>query len=166
MSLLKFLNIKLQGDLYVSLMNNKLQLNREARFFQLEEGMNETDVIDKSNHAFKALRLLRYHLLDSLGIEATLQPWITDFFIEEISDWKHSEQALDRLKLKIDLFKLKMRDELSWSLTGQFAPDKFLEMKMIIAGAKLIKNDNSMPSLSLQNQVSNATLAEGTVFWT
>lgn len=166
LSLLKFLNIKLQGDLYVSLINKKLQLNREARFFQLDKGMNEADMIDKSNHAFKALRLLRHHLLDSLGIEATLQPWITDFFIEEISDWQNSERALDRLKLKVGLFKLKIRDELVWSLTGQTTPDQFLEMKMIIAGAKLIKDNNFIPSLSLQNQASNATLAEGTVFWT
>jgi len=166
LSLLKFLNIKIQGDLYVSLMNNKLQLNREARFFQVEDGMNETDMIDKTNHTFKALRLLRHHLLDNLGIETTLQPWITDFFIEEISDWRNSDQALDSLKLKVDLFKLKIRDELSWSLTGKIEPDRFLEMKMLIAGAKLLKNTDHKSSLSLQTQASNATLAEETVFWT
>lgn len=165
LSLLKSLNIKLQGDLYVGLMNKKLQSNRESRFFQLENGMNEADIIDKTNHAFKSLRLLRHYLLDSLGIEGTLQPWITDFFATEILDWQNSEQALERLKIKIDFFKLKIKDELSWSLTGQAKPDNFLEMKMLIAGATLIKNTDNKKSLSLQTQAANATLAEETVFW-
>lgn len=165
LSLLKFLDIKLQGDLYVGLMNNKLQLNRESRFFQLENGMNEADVIDKTNHVFKSLRLLRHYLLDSLGIEGTLQPWITDFFATEILDWKNSEQAIERLKTKIDFFKLKIKDELSWSLTGKIESDEFLEMKMLIAGATLIKNTDHKKSLSLQTQAANATLAEETVFW-
>ena len=165
LSLLKFLNIQLQGDLYVSLMNKKLQFNREARFFQVENGMTEADIIKQTNHAFKALRLLRYHLLDKLGIKATLQPWMTDFFIDEIIDWKNSKQALASLKLKVNFFKLKLKDELTWSLTGKIKPDEFLEMKMLIAGAKLVKNNNFTSSLSLQNQGTNATLAEETVFW-
>lgn len=169
LSLLKHVDLNLQAELYVFLTNTKLQLNREARFFQPEPGMNEADVIYKHDHAFKVLRLLRNHLLEDLDIEATLHPWITDFFVTEILDWKNSAEALDRLKDKITAFKLKIKDELSWSLTGQpenKVPDDFLEMKMLIVGARPIKNTKPPQSLSLQNQAANATLAGATVFWT
>lgn len=153
LSLLKYLDVKLQGQLYVSLTNHKLQLNREARFFQIEPGMSDTDMVEKSQHVFKTLRLLRNELLDKFGLENTLQPWITDFFQAEILDWKHSAQALELLQVRISLFRQKISSELTCELMNQKKPSSVnssLEMKMVMAGAKLIGGkDNLLPSSSV-----------------
>jgi hypothetical protein len=150
LSLLKYLDIQLQGELYVSLTNRKLQLNREARFFQIEPGMNEVDIVTKKQHVFKALRLLRNELLDKLGLDTTLQPWITDYFTKEILDWQHSAPALELLRAKIVLFQQKIKDELNHNLLVERQSDQFLEMKMIMAGAKLLANNqqNTYHSIS------------------
>lgn len=165
MSLVRHLNVDLQGELYARLINAKLFLNREMRFFKIEKGMNELDVINKNNHVFKALRLLRSFLMEATGEEMTLQPWITDFFQDEISDWRNSDFALESLRKKIAIFKIKIKDELAWSLTGRNTGDEFLEMKMMIAGAKLIAVNTSDEQSTLQSRSANATLGT-TVFWT
>ncbi len=165
MSLVKHLGVDLQGDLYARLINAKLFLNREARFFKLEPKMTEAEIIAKNNHVFQALRLLRNFLLEATGEEMTLQIWITDFFAAEILDWRHSQAALARLSEKINSFKLKIKDELAWSLTANPKEDPFLQMKMMIAGAKKISGGKESDKATLQASSSNATLGT-TVFWT
>ncbi|HPS40386.1 MAG TPA: hypothetical protein PLQ50_00055 [Candidatus Woesebacteria bacterium] len=175
MSLVKHLDINVQADLYARLVNAKLFLNKEARFFQIEPSMNELDIINKRDHTFKALRFLRNFLFETTGVETTLQPWITEFFKEEILDWQHSATALDQMQQKLPLFQRKIKDELVWHLTAQPQTDEFLELKMMIAGAQLVgvkkaANDESKTDIdpnppALQNQSAGATLAETTIFW-
>lgn len=165
MSLIKYMSVDFQGVFFANMINTKLFLNRESRFFKIEPNMNETDIINKNNHVFKALRILRNLVWESTGKEEVLQPWITNFFEKEILDWRNSEVALKELENKILIFKIKIKDELSWTLTAKPNNDPLLEMKMMIGGAKEIgtKDASSFP---LQSWSSNATLAETTVFWT
>ncbi len=166
MSLIKHTGADLQGNFFARLINTKLFLNRESRFFKAEPNMNEVDIIDKNNHVFKALRLLRNFILEATGAEGALQPWVTDFFAEEILDWRNSSVALEKIKQKIAVFKIKIKDELAWSLTAGLGSDPFLEMKMMIAGAKMVGVKENANLLTLQSRSSNATLAGTTVFWT
>lgn len=166
LSLVGFTSTEFRGKFAASLINTKLFLNRESRFFQIEEGMKTVDILSKNNHVFKALRILRNFVLENTGVDDVLQPWITDFFEEEILDWRHSETALARLKNKIFSFQTQIRDELAWDLTAKERRDNFLETKLLLAGAKLVgaeKNKNQFP---LQSRSSNATLAGATIFWT
>lgn len=165
MSLMKYFNIELQGELYVKVTNLKLALNREARFFQLEPDMNEADIIDKNNHVFRCLRMLRSALLDSNGLNSTLQPWITDFFVDEILDWRHSDLAFGILQNKIKLFKEELKNQISWSLTNKQPTDSsILTMKMMMAGIPTI-NDSDRKPKPLQISPYNASLARDTIFW-
>lgn len=168
MSLVKHLGVDLQGDLYTRLINEKLFSNRESRFFQIEPNMSEVDIINKNNHVFKALRLLRNFLLEATGEEMPLETWITDFFEEEILDWRGGAVTLQKLEQKIAFFRIKIKDELAWSLTGAQTKnrDPFLEMKMMIAGGKLVKPQGEVGRQALQTDAYNATLAGTTFFWT
>ena len=153
LSLLKFLNIELQAEALCLSLNRKLWANREPRFFQIEPGMNEADLLQKANHAFRVLRLLRRQLLDDLGLEMHLQTWITDFFAPEILDWRHSEQVLGALPAQVAAFRQMIADQVSWTLTAQKPAstnnqlDPQLEAKLKIAGACSLSPAEAMVSV-------------------
>lgn len=137
LSMVKHLDISLQADIYVNLVNRKLENNKESRFYQKEPGMREEDFLVKYDHVTQSLRNIRNFLRKTTGQEITLQPWITDFFVEEILDWRNSGLALVRLQQKLILFQQKIKDEMVWNTTANLSDPNF-EMKMLIAGAKVI----------------------------
>lgn len=164
LSLLKHLDVGLQAEVYAKLMNDKLNKNREARFYQKEPGMSEVDILAKYEHVTASLRILRNFLRKATGQELTLQPWITDFFVEEILDWRNSKLAMVRLQQKILLFQQQIKDEMVWETTANIRDPNF-ETKMLLAGAKLINNPNpEAKGKALQNSSANATLGK-TIFW-
>lgn len=164
LSLLKFLDIGIQGEILGHTTQSKLLANRESRFFQLEANMTFEDVLAKNNHTFTALRLIRNFLQDVTGEETLLQSWITDFFAEDILNWRNSAVSLESIKMRIVDFQTKIQDELSWILTTSASPvDPNLQLKMQIAGAKLVGKRQG--NAALQFPSNSATLG-GTVFWT
>lgn len=167
LSLLKHVNVNLQGLALRRLTNTKLALNRETRFFQLEDGMTDTEIFEKNKHVFACLRLLRNEFFKQHGLELTLQPWITNFFYEEILDWHHSDQALIRLKAKIELFKEELKNQIFRQLTDNTvgkSDSMTLLMIMSMLGLPTIK-DPCRPPKPLQNIPYSATLHKDTLFW-
>lgn len=160
LSMLKHLDIDLQTKFYVDLTNAKLEANKESRFYQKEPSMSEDDIMLKYDHVTTALRLLRNFLRQRTGQEITLEPWITDFFVTEILDWRNSEKAMARMRQQLLAFQQKITDEVLLELNNFKKSSKpsipsipNFKIKMLIAGAK-----------PLQSWSSNATLAETTAF--
>lgn len=125
LSMLKHLDVGIQSKVYLRLssliakLNDKLEKNKESKYCQIEPGMNDADVYNKTIHVFLAFRKIRKFLKEVVGQEQMLQPWITAFFEAEIMDWRHSEQALARIDQKLPLLRANMRDSLAWLLSAQ-----------------------------------------------
>lgn len=182
LSLLKHVNVELQADYYAKLVNKKLLGNKASEFYQKEPGMSEADILAKYEHVTAALRILRKFLLQATGQEVTLQPWITKPFSELILNWRNSEMATAQLKQELLQFHHQVKDEVSWMLTAKKMQENPLpegrqsvvsafknyndfELKMLLAGAKLISSPNSgEKDKALQVSSANATLGQ-TIFW-
>lgn len=163
-SFVKQLGPDFQGEFLARLVEAKLFANREPRFFQLEPNMTEEDVLAKNNHTFEALSIIRGFLKNQVGYEIALQPWITDFFKEEILDWRNSRVSLQKLKAKLALFRQQVGNEVAWNITGGLnSSDSLLQLKLAIAGG--VEVGSSRAQAVLQNNAANATLERGTVFW-
>lgn len=163
-SFVKQLGPDFQGEFLARLVEAKLFANREPRFFQLEPNMTEEDVLAKNNHTFEALSIIRGFLKNQVGYEIALQPWITDFFKEEILDWRNSRVSLQKLKAKLALFRQQVGNEVAWNITGGLkSNDSLLQLKLAIAGG--VEVGSSRAQAVLQNNAANATLGRGTVFW-
>lgn len=163
-SFVKQLGPDFQGEFLARLVEAKLFANREPRFFQLEPNMTEEDVLAKNNHTFEALSIIRGFLKNQVGYEIALQPWITDFFKEEILDWRNSRVSLQKLKAKLALFRQQVGNEVAWNITGGLnSSDSLLQLKLAIAGG--VEVGSSRAQAVLQNNTANATLGRGTVFW-
>jgi hypothetical protein len=163
-SFVKQMGPEFEGEILARLVEAKLFANREPRFFQLEPGMTEEEVLAKNNHTFEALSIIRGFLKNAVGHEVALQTWITDFFVEEILDWRNSAVALQRLRAKLIIFRQQVGNEAAWSLTGGLQQDSpLLQLKLAIAGGVLVGSAKSQAVL--QNNTANATLGRGTVFW-
>lgn len=163
-SFVKQLGPDFQGEFLARLVEAKLFANREPRFFQLEPNMTEEDVLAKNNHTFEALSIIRGFLKNQVGYEIALQPWITDFFKEEILDWRNSRVSLQKLKAKLALFRQQVGNEVAWNITGGLkSNDALLQLKLAIAGG--VEVGSSRAQAVLQNNAANATLGRGTVFW-
>lgn len=163
-SFVKQLGPDFQGEFLARLVEAKLFANREPRFFQLEPNMTEEDVLAKNNHTFEALSIIRGFLKNQVGYEIALQPWITDFFKEEILDWRNSRVSLQKLKAKLALFRQQVGNEVAWNITGGLnSSDSLLQLKLAIAGG--VEVGSSRAQAVLQNNAANATLGRGTVFW-
>lgn len=162
-SFVKQLGPDFQGEFLARLVEAKLFANRD-RFFQLEPNMTEEDVLAKNNHTFEALSIIRGFLKNQVGYEIALQPWITDFFKEEILDWRNSRVSLQKLKAKLALFRQQVGNEVAWNITGGLkSNDSLLQLKLAIAGG--VEVGSSRAQAVLQNNAANATLGRGTVFW-
>lgn len=181
LSLLKHVNVELQANLYAELVNAKLADNKESLFYQKEPGMSEADVLAKYEHVTAALRTLRNFLRKATGQEVTLQSWMTKPFSDLILNWRNSKMATAQLNQEIIQFQHQIKDEVYWMLTakkgqksplpewrspvvGQFNNYNDLELKMLLAGAKLIDVKPEAKGKALQNRSSNATLGQ-TIFW-
>ncbi len=163
-SFVKQMGPEFEGEVLARLVEAKLFANREPRFFQLEPGMTEEEVLAKNNHTFEALSIIRGFLKNAVGHEVALQTWITDFFVEEVLDWRNSAVALQRLRAKLVIFRQQVGNEAAWSLTGGLQQDSpHLQLKLAIAGGVLVGSAKSQAVL--QNNTANATLGRGTVFW-
>jgi len=163
-SFVKQLGPDFQGEFLARLVEAKLFANREPRFFQLEPNMTEEDVLAKNNHTFEALSIIRGFLKNQVGYEVALQPWITDFFKEEILDWRNSRETLQKLRAKLAIFKQQVGNEVAWNITGGLkSNDSLLQLKLAIAGG--VEVGSSRAQAVLQNNAANATLGRGTVFW-
>lgn len=163
-SFVKQLGPDFQGEFLARLVEAKLFANREPRFFQLEPNMTEEDVLSKNNHTFEALSIIRGFLKNAVGYEVALQAWITDFFAEEILDWRNSRQALQKLRTKLLSFKQQVGNEVIWNMTGGLNQDSpLLQLKLAIAGG--VELGSAKSQAVLQNNTANATLERGTVFW-
>lgn len=163
-SFVKQLGPDFQGEFLARLVEAKLFANREPRFFQLEPNMTEEDVLAKNNHTFEALSIIRGFLKNQVGYEIALQPWITNFFKEEILDWRNSRVSLQKLKAKLALFRQQVGNEVAWNITGGLnSSDSLLQLKLAIAGG--VEVGSSRAQAVLQNNTANATLGRGTVFW-
>lgn len=163
-SFVKQLGPDFQGEFLARLVEAKLFANREPRFFQLEPNMTEEDVLAKNNHTFEALSIIRGFLKNQVGYEIALQPWITDFFKEEVLDWRNSRVSLQKLKAKLALFRQQVGNEVAWNITGGLnSSDSLLQLKLAIAGG--VEVGSSRAQAVLQNNAANATLGRGTVFW-
>lgn len=163
LALLKNVNVGLQAEIYTELMNAKLSANKEARFYKLEPGMSDAEILAKYEHVTATLRVLRNFLRKITGQDLILQPWITDFFKEEILGWRNSKLSMALLQQKILIFQQQIKDEMVWDTTVNLR-DPFFETKMLIAGAKLINHKPKVEAQALQNSSANATLGQ-TIFW-
>lgn len=163
-SFVKQMGPEFEGEFLARLVEAKLFANREPRFFQLEPNMTEEDVLAKNNHTFEALSIIRGFLKHQVGYEVALQTWITDFFVDEILDWRNSREALQKLKAKLILFQQQVGNEVAWNITGGLKQnDSLLQLKLAIAGGVEVGSKKSQAVL--QNNTANATLGRGTVFW-
>lgn len=171
LSMLKHLDQSTQAKVYLRVeqlireMQLKLNGNKESRFYQLEPGMTDDEILQKYEHVTQALRILRKFLLEATGQEMALQAWITDFFKTEIEDWRDSREALSRLKAKILIFKSQLQDEVFDQLAQDpsLNPDHLFQLKLMISGAVPLTTDKSHPDPSRQTSGNSATLS--TVFW-
>lgn len=189
LSLLKHLDIGLQAETYVKLTNRKLEGNKESRFYLREPGMSEAEMLLKYDHVTKALRIIRKFLRQTTGSEITLQPWMTDPFVKTILDWRSSQAALARLPQELLLFHGEIKDQVVWKLTPRkwdevgmskaglllkadrvgddlklVSNDQNIQLKMMLAGAKLISPPERPKAATLQGEGSNATLGP-TILW-
>lgn len=167
LSLLKYVGADLRGEFLANLVNKKIYKNREARFFQEEAGMNLTDYIKKVEHVIGYLRLLRKKLYQQTNLEFPLQSWITDFFVDEILDWRHSETVISGFDQKFDAFIKAVRLEVYQNVNNETlkANSKLLVSKMIIAGIQTIFSPKEEGFSPLQYYSPNANLAKDTNFW-
>lgn len=139
LSMLKHLDTDIQGKIYLRLsklvvkLNSKLERNKESKYCQIEPGMDDTDVYNKTIHVFKAFRKIRNFLKQITGAEQTLEPRITVFFESEIMDWRNSEEALTRLEQKLPLLRATMKDSLAWLLSGKLTPQVYPDKQLLQA---------------------------------
>lgn len=181
LSMLKHLDIDLQTEIYVRLINSKLEGNKPSKFYQKKPGMNVVDVLAKYKHVTTALRNLRRFLRTKTGLEVTLEPWLIKPFEEKILNWPKSGAMLAELTLDFANFQSQIRDEVAWHLTAgqgkkKQLPDKKpfavrrptdfndLELILRLAGGVSIEAPESDGDPALQNNPSSATLG-GTIFW-
>lgn len=166
LSMLKHLDIDLQIEVHAGVLQDKLNKNKEDKYYRKEPGMTLSDVADKYTHVTQALREIRNFLKRTTGQEIVLQPWITEFFATEIMDWRQSEVALKRLKQKFTLFQQKIKDEAVWQKTAlpMGKQDQNLQLKMLLAGAVPLAMPVEMDA-ALQDSAHNATLSHKTIFW-
>lgn len=165
LSLLKYVNVDLQGEFLANSVNHKIYQNREARFFQEEEGMNIADYILKVKHVMDYLRLIRKKLFEQTHLEFPLQSWITDYFVDGILDWRHSEVAISEFDEKFSAFIGSISLEVYQSLNGGKSKenDRMLVSKMIVAGIKTVSPQKAEEFSPLQYYSPNASLAKDTI---
>jgi hypothetical protein len=186
LSMLKHLDIDLQTEIYVRLVNSKLEGNKPSDLFQKEPGMNVADLLAKFTHVIAALRKLRTFLKNKTGREITLEPRLVKPFKNQFLDWQKSEVVLAQLPQDFADFYTQFRDEVSWLLTAGRRkknplsdektlvikpPNNYrdLELNLLIAGGIPLQApaENivfAAPANARQTQGSNATLSQ-TIFW-
>lgn len=156
-------------ELIADLLRLKNNLNREARFFQLEPRMiengklNEELVVKKFNHVNGCLKMIRKYLKSVLPFEVTLQPWMTDYFAKEVMDWQNSERAMQEMQIKLQLWPKDIARIVAKMLKeeklGQEIPQKQKELMLYLAGAVAVSAINENPNLDprMSGETTEAT---------
>ncbi len=141
LSLLNHLQLELQVDFYHRLLQEKLFANRHARFFQIESGMSVQEILLKTEHVLRALRLIRDLLEKRCGKKVALRPWITDFFEPEIMDWRNSALALEQIEKKMLLFAqhLAQKIDLTSVPIRIDGGDQDLYLQLELVGARVLR---------------------------